>query len=66
MFWVLENDFTQREGPIADVTAALWAVDLMLPPPSRNPGSWAMMLLGFASIGAVMRRRRGHIVVQIA
>jgi hypothetical protein len=31
-----------------------------------EPATWAMMLLGFAGIGAVMRRRRRHVFAQIA
>jgi len=31
-----------------------------------EPATWAMMLLGFAGIGAVMRARRKPVLMQIA
>ncbi len=34
--------------------------------PVPEPATWAMMLLGFAGIGAVMRRRRRRVFAQIA
>ena len=34
--------------------------------PVPEPSTWAMMLLGFAGIGAAMRRRRRRVLAQIA
>jgi hypothetical protein len=35
-------------------------------PPVPEPGTWAMMLLGFAGMGAAMRRSRKPLVAQLA
>jgi hypothetical protein len=34
--------------------------------PVPEPGTWAMMLLGFGAMGLVIRRRRRPALVQIA
>jgi hypothetical protein len=36
---------------------------VIVPPPVPEPGTWAMMLLGFGGIGMAMRRRRRSSIV---
>jgi len=40
--------------------------DPSLTPPVPEPGTWSMMLLGFAGVGVAMRRRRKPVLAQIA
>lgn len=35
-------------------------------PPVPEPATWAMMLMGFGAAGAAMRRRRKHVLAQVA
>jgi hypothetical protein len=61
------NDFARGETPfeyIGDVCASnqagyCYTAPPPPPPPAPEPGTWAMMLLGFAGLGAALRSRRG-------
>lgn len=45
------------DTPIGDIKQVR-VRDLTTPPPIPEPATWAMMILGFGGVGAVLRRRR--------
>lgn len=67
-----QNDFIQfHDGSVSTSSvgaAANFAVFTRSPISSAvpEPGTWAMMLLGFGAIGATMRRRRTNLFSQMA
>jgi hypothetical protein len=51
-------DFGTTGASSINVGANGFSNSVIVPPPVPEPGTWAMMLLGFGGIGMAMRRRR--------
>lgn len=57
-------DFGTTGANSVDLNQRGWSNAVLIPggtPPIPEPGTWAMMLIGFGAIGFAMRRRRAHL-----
>jgi hypothetical protein len=66
VFWLI--DFGEEGGTLTLANSQGWSNAVLYTPPGGvpEPATWAMMLMGFGTIGVALRRRRRGLVPQVA